>query len=71
MRPNIKRRAPRASGTTSYDRMKKRELDLQEEVRRRLAEAEAADAAADAEFGRDKRGDELPEWVAEKKARIA
>ena len=55
----------------SYDRMKKRELELQEEVRRRLAEAEAADAADDAEFGRDRRGDELPDWVADKKARIA
>ena len=55
----------------SYDRMKKRELELQEEVRRRLAEAEAADVADDAAFGRDKRGDELPDWVADKTARIA
>ena len=55
----------------SYDRMKKRGLELQEEVRRRLAEAEAADVADDAEFGRDKRGDELPDWVADKTARIA
>ena len=31
----------------SYDRMKKRDLELQEEVRRRLAAAEAADAAED------------------------
>ena len=55
----------------SYDRMKKRDLELQEEVRRRLAAAEAADAAEDAEFGADKRGDELPDWVADKEKRIA
>ena len=55
----------------SYDRMKKRDLELQEEVRRRLVAAEAADAAEDAEFGRDKRGDELPDWVADKEKRIA
>jgi transposase len=55
----------------SYDRMKKRDLELQEEVRRRLAAAEAADAAEDAAFGRDKRGDELPDWVADKEKRIA
>ena len=55
----------------SYDRMKKRDLELQEEVRRRLAAAEAADAAEDAEFGPGKRGDELPDWVADKEKRIA
>lgn len=55
----------------SYDRMKKRDLELQDEVRRRLAAAEAADAAEDAEFGADTRGDELPDWVADKEKRIA
>ena len=55
----------------SYDRMKKRITDLEEEVRRRLAEAEAADAAEDAAHGRDIRGDELPKWVADKEKRIA
>ena len=52
----------------SYDRMN---LELQDEVRRRLAAAESADAAEDAEFGADKRGDELPDWVADKEKRIA
>ena len=55
----------------SYDRMKKRVTELEEEVRRRLAEAEVADAADDAAHGRDKRGDELPDWVADKQRRIA
>ena len=55
----------------SYDRMQKRIEELQAEVRRRLAEAAAADAADDAAHGRDKRGDELPDWVANKEKRIA
>jgi transposase len=55
----------------SYDRMQKRIEDLQADVRRRLAEAEAADAADDAEHGRDTRGDELPGWVADREKRIA
>src|SRR5271165_7578863 len=41
----------------SYDRMKKREAELQAEVARMLAAAEAADAAEDRLHG-DKRGDE-------------
>ena len=55
----------------SYDRMQKRIEELQADVRRRLAEAEAADAADDAAHGRDKRGDELPAWVADREKRIA
>ncbi len=33
-------------------------------------EAEALDAREDAEWGRDRRGDELPAWVADKQARL-
>ena len=55
----------------SYDRMKKRIEELQADVRRRLAEADAADAADDVEHGHDKRGDELPDWIADKEKRIA
>ena len=55
----------------SYERMKTRESELRAEVQRRLAAAEAADAAEDAEHGADKRGDELPDWVADKERRIA
>ena len=54
----------------SYDRMKKREAELQAEVARWLAAAEAADAEEDALHGK-KRGDELPKWVADKQARLA
>jgi transposase len=55
----------------SYDRMQKRIEELQADVRRRLAEAEAADAADDAAHGRDIRGDALPDWVTDTEKRIA
>ena len=47
----------------SYERMKKREAELQAEVDGWLKAAEAADAAEDKAFGADKRGDEMPDWV--------
>ena len=55
----------------SYERMKKREIELQAEVDGWLKAAEAADAAEDKAFGADKRGDEMPDWVADKQARLA
>ena len=55
----------------SYAHMKKRDAELQAEVDRALAAAEAADAEEDAAFGKTKRGDELPDWVADKEKRIA
>jgi transposase len=55
----------------SYQRMVKREAELQAEVDHWLAAAEAADAKEDAAFGKDKRGDELPDWVADKQKRLA
>jgi transposase len=55
----------------SYARMNKREPELQAEVDRWLAAAEAADAAEDTAFGTDQRGDELPDWVADKQQRLA
>ena len=54
----------------SYDRMKKREAELQAEVDRWLKAAEAADADEDAVHG-NKRGDEMPAWVADKEKRLA
>jgi len=54
----------------SYERMKKREAELKAEVERWLKAAEAADAEEDRLYG-DKRGDELPEWVADKQKRLA
>lgn len=54
----------------SYERMKKREAELRAEVDRWLAAAEAADADEDVRYGKDKRGDEMPEWVANKQKRL-
>jgi transposase len=53
----------------SYARMKSREAELQAEVDRWLAAAEAADAEEDKLHG-NKRGDEMPDWVADKKRRV-
>jgi transposase len=55
----------------SYERMSKREPELQAEVDGWLTAAEAADAAEDQAFGADRRGDELPDWVVNKQARLA
>ncbi|HXG79340.1 MAG TPA: IS1182 family transposase [Methyloceanibacter sp.] len=53
----------------SYARMKQREAELQAEVERWLKAAEAADAEEDKLYG-DKRGDEMPEWVADAQKRL-
>jgi len=53
----------------SYARMKKREAELAAEVEGWLKAAEAADADEDKLYG-DKRGDEMPEWVANKQKRL-
>jgi transposase len=54
----------------SYGRMKQREPELAAEVAKWFAEAEARDAAEDDELGAEHRGDELPEWVANKQRRL-
>lgn len=54
----------------SYERMKKREAELQAEVDRWLEAGEAADAEEDRLYGKDKRGDALPAWVADKQKRL-
>ena len=53
----------------SYERMKKREAELQAEVDGWLSAAEAADSEEDKLYG-DKRGDEMPDWVADKQKRL-
>jgi transposase len=53
----------------SYDRMKKREAELKAEVDRWLKAAEAAEAQEDKLYGA-KRGDEMPDWVADKQKRL-
>ena len=55
----------------SYERMKKREAELKAEVARMLAAAEAADCEEDETFGKDKRGDEMPDWAGDKQKRLA
>jgi transposase len=54
----------------SYGRMARAEVELAAEVAAWLARAEREDAADDAEHGADRRGDELPDWVADKQARL-
>lgn len=54
----------------SYERMKKREAELQAEVDRMLAAAEVSDAQEDETHGNTKTGDEMPNWVADKQKRI-
>jgi transposase len=53
----------------SYGRMEARATELEAEVSKWLAAAEAADAEEDKIYGRDKQGDELPDWVADKQKR--
>ena len=53
----------------SYERMQKRAAELEAEVARWLAVAEATDAADDQRYGADKSGAEMPDWVADKKRR--
>ena len=53
----------------SYERMEARAAELEAEVAKWLAAAEAADAAEDEQHGKDKTGEEMPAWVADKKKR--
>ena len=55
----------------SYERMKPREAELQAEVDRWLESAEAADAREDKLHGATHRGDEMPDWIANKQKRLA
>jgi len=54
----------------SYGRMKTTEPKLAAEVDAWLKAAEAQDRAEDAEHGADLRGDETPEWMADKQKRL-
>ena len=54
----------------SYGRMEEKERELQAEVDRLLGEAAAVDAEEDARYGKDKRGDELPEELRRKGSRL-
>ncbi|MFC1793084.1 IS1182 family transposase [Planctomycetota bacterium] len=54
----------------SYGRMEKKAEELEGEVKRLLAEAQAVDDAEDARYGKDKRGDELPKELRFKQDRL-
>jgi transposase len=53
----------------SYERMEKRAAELEAEVAKWLSSAEAADAEENKLHGRDRTGEEMPEWVVDKKQR--
>jgi len=54
----------------SYGRMKEAEPRLAAEVQRWFAEAAQTDKAEDRQFGASKRGDEMPDWMANKEKRL-
>lgn len=54
----------------SYDYMLKEEKRLKNEIKTLLAQAEDADQAEDQTYGRESRGDELPEELARRQTRL-
>lgn len=54
----------------SYERMVESERRFKHEVQEWFERARALDETEDREYGRARRGDELPEWVANKQQRI-
>jgi len=54
----------------SHERMRETELRLKRQVREWFNQAQSADAAEDRQHGGTQRGDELPDWVADKQRRI-
>jgi transposase len=54
----------------SHERMGKSEKQLQEEIQKLLEEAERVDAEEDERYGKDKRGDELPEELRRRTTRL-
>jgi transposase len=54
----------------SYGRMVEKERQLAQEVKHWLTQAEATDAQEDAQHGRDRRGDELPEELRRRETRL-
>jgi transposase len=55
----------------SYERMLETEERLKQQVRQWFTQADTLDTQEDRQHGRERRGDELPEWVADKQRRIA
>ena len=55
----------------SYARMEKSVVELEAEVKRLIAEAEATDEVEDGQYGKGSRGDELPEELRFKQGRLS
>src|SRR5258705_8694141 len=55
----------------SYARMEETERRLETEVHALLEQAQQVDAAEDAQYGRERRGDELPDELARRGSRFA
>jgi transposase len=55
----------------SYERMRDTEVRLKREVREWFNRARSADETEDRQHGKEHRGDEMPQWVADKQQRIA
>ena len=55
----------------SYGRMKEDITRLEREIAQLLDQAEATDARKDAQYGKDKRGDELPDELTRRETRLA
>jgi predicted nucleic acid-binding Zn-ribbon protein len=53
----------------SYELMEKRAAELEAEVAKWFAVADSTDAEEDKLYGADKTGEEMPDWVADKKRR--
>jgi transposase len=54
----------------SYGRMKDKELELREEIRRLLSEADRQDEAQDRRYGKDATGEELPQELRRRESRL-
>jgi transposase len=54
----------------SYGRLREKRHQLRDEVNQLLAQAEAVDAAEDAQYGADRRGDELPAELQRRESRL-
>jgi hypothetical protein len=54
----------------SYGRLREKQRQLRDQVKDLLAQGEAADAAEDAEYGHDRRGDELPAELQRRETRL-
>src|SRR5262249_49192255 len=54
----------------SYGRMREKQKQLRDEVAQLLGQADAADASEDAQFGADRRGDELPAKLQRRERRL-